>query len=71
MAAMTASTGPEVNDVVCTCHDIEIVFDANYRVSLSDEGIEGSEELGHIVEMKSGRGLVEDEDSVACTVSFC
>ena len=56
--------------MVCAGHHVEVVFHADDRVSLSDQGLKGFQKLGHIVEMKSSGRFVKNEDGVSDSVAF-
>jgi subtilase family serine protease len=52
--------GAHVDDPVGGLDDVEIVLDDDQRAAAVDELAEGGEELGDIVEVQAGGGLVED-----------
>src|ERR1035437_1436120 len=65
LAAGCTAFGAEVDDPIGGLDDIEIVLDDNQRAATVDELAEGGEELGDIVEMEAGGGLVEDVKDAA------
>ena len=67
---MTASTRPQVHNVVRTGHHVEVVLHADDGVALFDERVKRREQLGHVVKMKARGGFVEDEDGVPGAVSL-
>ena len=60
LAAGGAAFGAEVDDPVGGLDDVEIVLDDEERAAAVDELAEGGEELGDVVEVEAGGGLVED-----------
>ncbi len=65
VAASIATFGAEVDDPVGGFDDVEIVLDDDERASAVDELAEGGEELGDVVEVEAGGGLVEDVENAA------
>ena len=61
LASACATLGPQVNHVVGTLDDIQVVLDDDERVAALDECVEGIQQAAYVVEVKSGGGLVEDE----------
>ncbi len=62
IAACIAAFWTEVDDVVGTLDDLEVMLDDNDSVTARNKRIEGSKKLLDIVEMQACRGLVEDKD---------
>ena len=60
-AATGSSLGTEVDDVVGTLDDIHIVFHHQYRMSESEQAVEGGKKVTDVMEVKSGGGFVEDK----------
>src|SRR6185437_2553328 len=56
-----------VDDPVGGFDDVEVVLDDEQRAAAVDELVEGGEELGYVVEVKAGGGLVEDVESAAAS----
>lgn len=65
LAASIAAFGAHVDDPVGGFDDVEIVLDDEERASAFDELVEGGEQLGYVVEVEPGSGLVEDVESAA------
>ena len=61
VTAFGATFRTEVNDVVGTSYDVEVVLDDDDGMASLDERIEGCEESAYIVIMKSCGRRVEDE----------
>src|SRR5689334_16737480 len=59
-ATTRPTLGPKIDDPIRRLDDIEIVLDHEYRVPAIDETMEHVEEQSHVLEMQSGRRLVED-----------
>ena len=57
--------GSKVDNPVGGFNDVEIVFDDDERAAAVDELAEGGEELGDVVEVEAGGGLVEDVEDAA------
>ena len=60
-ASCVASFGSQVNDMVCTFDDVEVVFDDDDGVASEDECLEGCQQFFDVVKVESGGGFVEDE----------
>jgi hypothetical protein len=60
LAAAAAALGAHVDDPVGGFDDVEIVLDDQQGAAAFDELAEGAEELGDVVEVEAGGGLVED-----------
>ena len=65
LAAAFAAFGAEVDDPVGGLDDVEIVLDDDERAAAVDELAEGGEQLGDVVEVEAGGGLVEDVEDAA------
>src|SRR5580658_10818688 len=64
-AALVAAFGAEVDEPVGGFDDVEIVFNDKKRGAGLEKFAEGGEELGDVVEVEAGGGLVEDvEDAL-------
>ena len=48
---MAASFGTEVDDVVGTSDYVEVVFDNNYGMTLSEENVESFKQSVYVVDM--------------------
>jgi hypothetical protein len=57
-----ASVGAQVNDPIGGLHYVEVVLDDQHRVASIDESLEHLEQHSHVVEMQTGRRLVEEEE---------
>ena len=57
-----ASLGSEVDDMVGTFDDVEIVFDDQNRVSRIADSLQHLKQLGNVLGVESCRGLVENID---------
>src|SRR5690606_28150444 len=64
-AAAVAAFGAEVEDPVGGLDHLQIVLDDDHGVALVDELVEDFEELGDVVEVEAGGGLVEDVERAA------
>ena len=62
LAAVLASAGAHVDDVVGGLEDVEVVLDDEYGVAAVDELAEEGEECADVLEVESGGGLIEDEE---------
>ncbi len=69
LAAADAAFGAHVDDPVGGLDDVEVVLDDEERAAAVDEFAEGGEELGDVVEVEAGGGLVEDVEGAAA--GFC
>ena len=65
LAAAAAAFGAHVDDPVGGLDDVEIVLDDEQGAAAVDELAEGGEELGDVVEVEAGGGLVEDVEGAA------
>ena len=52
----------QVDDVVGTLDDIEVVLDDDNAMTALQQGLKGLQQLLDVVEMESGGGLVKDEE---------
>src|SRR5580658_6847695 len=68
--AAVAGFGPEVDDPVSRFNDIGIVLDHENGMALFDQGIEGGQQFTDIMEMKTCRRLVEDEQDMSLCAAF-
>ena len=57
-----AAFGTEVDDMVGTLDDLEVVLNDDNCMTTTDESVEGCKQLLDVVEVKAGRGFVEDEN---------
>src|SRR5690606_22435324 len=60
----------EVNEVVRTFDQVDIVLDHDHRMPLVDEFVKGFEQFFDVVEMKTGGGFVKDEQGLFPGVSL-
>ena len=65
LASACAALGTHVDDPVGGFDDVEIVLDDEQGAAAFDELAEGGEELGYVVEVEAGGGLVEDVEGAA------
>ena len=65
LAAAVAAFGAHVDDPVGGFDDVEVVLDDEEGAAAFDEFAEGREELGYVVEVEAGGGLVEDVEGAA------
>ena len=65
LTAAAAAFGAHVDDPVGGFDDVEIVLDDKEGAAAFDEFAEGGEELGYVVEVETGGGLVEDVEGAA------
>ena len=65
LAAAGAAFGAHVDDPVGGLDDVEVVLDDEEGAAAVDELAEGGEELGDVVEVEAGGGLVEDVEGAA------
>ena len=68
LAAVLASAGAHVDDVVGGLEDVEVALDDEDGVAAVDELDEEGEECADVLEVESGGGLVQNEEGSA--VSF-
>ena len=61
LSAFLAAFRAEVDDPVGALDDLEIVLDHDDRIARFDQALEQSDEKRNIIEVQSGRRLVEDE----------
>ena len=61
-SALVAPFGTEVDEMVGTLDDVEIVLHDDDRMAAADEAVEGAEQLLDVVEVESRCGLIEDEE---------
>lgn len=64
MAAAFAAFGAEVDDVVCSTDDVEVVLNDEDAVAEVYEPAEGTHEYGDVAGVEAGGGLIEDEERV-------
>ncbi len=69
LTAAAAAFGAHVDDPVGGFDDVEVVLDDEEGTATFDEFAEGCEELGYIVEVEAGGGLVEDVEGAAAGFS--
>ena len=62
VSALVSTFRSDVDDVVGTLYDIEVMFDDENGVASFDELVERVEQASDVVEMKSCCRLVEDEE---------
>jgi len=60
IAAAIAAFGPEIDQVVGSLDNVEVVLDHDDGVARVGETAEHTEQLFDVVEMQSGRRLIED-----------
>lgn len=60
MAALVASAGAQVDDIVGVFHHVEVVLDDHDGIAGVDELLEHRQERRHVREGEPGGGLVED-----------
>src|SRR5262245_46751956 len=65
LAAAVAAFGAEVDDPVGGLDHLEIVLDHHHGVAALNELVQHIEELGDVVEMQPGGGLVENIERAA------
>ena len=65
LAAAVAAFRADVDDPVGGLDDLEVVLDHHHGVALVDELVQHLQQLGHVVEMQAGGGLVEDVERAA------
>src|SRR5882762_4632751 len=63
LAAHVAALGSHVDQPVGRLNDVEIVLDNQQRRSRLEQFAKGGQQLGDVVEMQSGRWLVEDVEN--------
>ena len=68
LAAAGAAFGAHVDDPVGGLDDVEVVLDDEEGAAAFDELAEGGEELGDVVEVEAGGGLVEDVEGAAAAL---
>ena len=64
LAAVITAIGTEVNEVITTHGDIQVVLNDTNSVSLINKPVQDSRQLGDIIEVKSGGRLVQDIENV-------
>ena len=64
-ATLCAAVGPQVDEPVSGFHHIEVVFDDDDRIAECSEPVENVEQLANVVEMQTGRRLVQDVERLA------
>ena len=64
MAAAFAAFGAEVDDVVCSTDDVEVVLNDEDTVAEVYEPAEGTHEYGDVAGVEASGGLIEDEERV-------
>jgi hypothetical protein len=65
LAAGVAAFGAEVDDPVGGADDVEVVLDHHQRMAGSEQLAQRAHQLGHIIEMQAGGGLVEQQQRTA------
>ncbi len=65
LTAGIAAFGAEVDDPVGSANDVEVVLDDHQRVPGGDQLAERAQQLGDVVEVQSGRRLVEQKQRAA------
>ena len=65
LAAAAAALWAHVDDPVGGFDNVEVVLDDEEGAAAFDEFAEGGEELGYVVEVEAGGGLVEDVEGAA------
>src|SRR5690606_33839707 len=68
MPPLFAPFQAQVNEVVGTFYQIDIVFDHDHGMSLVDELVKGFEQFFDVVEMQAGGGFVKDEQGLLLRV---
>lgn len=68
-AAAATTVGTEVEEVVHTLENIQIVLDDDHRVALIDKLLQNVEQYLDVFEVKAGRRLVKDVQRVAGRLS--
>ena len=63
-----AAAWAKVEDPVCAFQDVEVVLDDHDRVPLLEQRVERLEELGDVVHVQPGCGLVKYKEGVALPV---
>ncbi|OPZ03672.1 MAG: hypothetical protein BWZ09_02302 [Alphaproteobacteria bacterium ADurb.BinA305] len=61
-AAAFAALGAEVDDPVGSSDHVEVVLDHDQRMARLQQLVEGAEQLGDVLEVQAGGGLVEEEE---------
>ena len=64
-ATVVPCLGAQVDDPVCAADDIQIMLDDDDRMAFREQGVEGGQQFLHIVEMETGRRLIEDEKNLS------
>ena len=62
---MISAFGAEIDDVIGRLDDVEVVLDHHHRVAVIAQPAQHAQQLGDVVEMQAGGGLVEDVDGLA------
>ena len=65
VTAVISALRSEIDDVVGGLDDVEVVLDHEHGVALVGKPFQHTEELADIVEVQSGRGLVQKIDGAA------
>ncbi len=65
LTAAETTLGAHVDDPVGALDDVEVVLDDDDRVALVDEALDDLEQLADVLEVQTGRRLVEDVDRAA------
>jgi hypothetical protein len=63
-----AAPRAHLNDVIGVHDDFRVMLDDDHSVAAREQGIEGVQELAHVVHMKPGGGLVEEEKGAGRSV---
>src|SRR5699024_12380628 len=64
LSAGKAAFRTNVNNMVSAFNDIQVVFDDDGRMAAVDQLFERIQQLGDILEMPSGSGLMEEKESM-------
>ncbi len=65
LSAATAAVGTEVDEVVGTLDDVEVVLDDDDGVALIDQALQHAEKDADVLEVQARGGLVEDVERAA------
>src|SRR5580698_6735908 len=65
LPAAIATLGPEIDYIVGSLDHVEVMLDHDNRVATVGEPAEYREQLLDVVEMQTGRGLVQDVERAA------
>jgi len=59
LTPFVATFGPKINNIIRTFYHIKIMLNNDYRIAFVDQFIKNRNKLSDIVEMQSGRRLIE------------